>query len=52
VTEKTRTEVFDVGEHLRNPQEISAYLDACIIESDGDPAFIAEVLAEIARIES
>ncbi|MHC5148066.1 helix-turn-helix domain-containing transcriptional regulator [Stenotrophomonas rhizophila] len=49
MNKKTRLETFDVAEHLRTPDEMAAYLDACIIESDGDAAFIAKALGEIAR---
>jgi len=28
---------------------MALYLDACIVESDGDPAFIAKALGDIAR---
>lgn len=40
---------FDVAEHLRNPEEIAAYLEACFEDSDGDPAFIARALGNVAR---
>lgn len=40
---------FDVAEHLRTPQEIAAYLEACFEDSDGDPAFIARALGNVAR---
>ena len=49
MNKKTRLETFDVAEHLRTPDEMAAYLDACIIESDGDAAFIAKALGDIAR---
>ena len=47
--QKTITEPYDVAEHLRTPEEMAAYLDACIEESDGDAAFIAKALGDIAR---
>ncbi|MFG3447998.1 MULTISPECIES: addiction module antidote protein [unclassified Stenotrophomonas] len=48
---KTKVEKFDVAEHLRTPEEMAAYLDACIMESDGDSAFIAKALGDIARAQ-
>ncbi len=48
---KTRIEPYDVAEHLRTPEEMAAYLDACIEESDGDAAFIAKALGDIARAQ-
>lgn len=49
MTTKTITRPYDVSEHLRTPQEMALYLDACIAESDGDPAFIAKAIGDIAR---
>lgn len=46
---KTSLTRYDVAEHLRTPEEMAAYLEACIEESDGDPAFIARALGDIAR---
>ena len=46
---KTETSNYDVAEHLRTPEEMALYLDACIEESDGDAAFIAKALGDIAR---
>ena len=46
---KTITTRYDVAEHLRNPQEMVAYLEACLEEADGDAAFIAKALGDIAR---
>ena len=43
------TPPYDVAEHLCTPEEMALYLDACIVESDGDPAFIAKALGDIAR---
>ncbi len=40
---------YDVAEHLRTPEEMAAYLEACIEEADGDAAFIAKALGDIAR---
>lgn len=46
---KTKTAKFDVSEHLRTPEEMAAYLEACFEEADGDAAFIAKALGDIAR---
>jgi probable addiction module antidote protein len=46
---KTKTSRYDVADHLRNPKEMAAYLDACLEEADGDAAFIARALGDIAR---
>lgn len=37
---KTKTSRYDVAEHLRTPEEMAAYLDACLEEANGDAAFI------------
>jgi len=46
---KTVTTRYDVAEHLRTPQEMAAYLEACLEEANGDAAFIAKALGDIAR---
>ena len=46
---KTTTTKYDVAEHLRKPEEMAAYLEACIQEADGNAAFIAKALGDIAR---
>lgn len=46
---KTKTTRYDVAEHLRTPQEMAAYLEACFEESAGDAAFVAKALGDIAR---
>ncbi len=46
---KTVTAPYDVAEHLRTPEEMAAYLEASIEEADGDTAFIAKALCDIAR---
>lgn len=46
---KTVTSPYDVAEHLRTPEEMAAYLEACLEEADGDAAFIAKALGDIAR---
>ena len=46
---KTMTTRYDVPEHLRTPEEMAAYLEACLEEANGDAAFIAKALGDIAR---
>ena len=46
---KTTTTRYDVAEHLRTPEEMAAYLEACLEEAGGDAAFIAKALGDIAR---
>ena len=46
---KTTTTPYDVAEHLRTPEDMALYLEACIEEGDGDAAFIAKALGDIAR---
>ena len=46
---KTITTKYDVAEHLRTPEEMAAYLEACLEQAEGDAAFIAKALGDIAR---
>jgi probable addiction module antidote protein len=46
---ETKTAPHDVADFLETPEEMAAYLEACIQESDGDAAFIAKALGDIAR---
>ncbi len=46
---KTKTTKYDVAEHLRTPEEMAAYFEACLEEANGDAAFIAKGLGDIAR---
>ena len=46
---ETKTAPYDVAEFLDTPEEMAAYLEACIQEADGDAAFIAKALGDIAR---
>jgi probable addiction module antidote protein len=46
---KTITTRYDVAEHLRTPEEMAAYLEACLEEAGSDAAFIAKALGDIAR---
>jgi probable addiction module antidote protein len=45
----TVTSRYDVAEHLRTPEDMAAYLEACLDEANGDAAFIAKALGDIAR---
>jgi probable addiction module antidote protein len=46
---KTSTTRYDVAEHLRTPEEMAAYLEACLEDAEGDAALIAKALGDIAR---
>ena len=46
---KTATSRYDVAEHLRTPEDMAAYLEASMEEADGDAAFVAKALGDIAR---
>ena len=46
---KAKTTRYDVAEHLPTPEEMAAYLEACLDEAEGDAAFIAKALGDIAR---
>lgn len=46
---KTTTTRYDVAEHLRTPEEMAAYLQACLEEAGDDAAFVAKALGDIAR---
>ena len=46
---KTLTTKYDPAEHLRTPEEMAAYLEACLEEANGDATFIAKALGDIAR---
>ncbi|WP_454064717.1 addiction module antidote protein [Candidatus Nitrospira salsa] len=46
---KTVTTRYDVAEHLRTPEEMAVYLEAFFEEANGDAAFIAKALGDIAR---
>jgi probable addiction module antidote protein len=46
---QTKTAPYDVAEFLETPEEMAAYLEAYIEESEGDAAFIAKALGDIAR---
>jgi len=40
---------WDSAEHLKTEDDMQAYLQACIEESNGDGAFIAKALGNIAK---
>lgn len=46
---KAATTRYDVAEHLRTPEEMATYLEACLEEANGDAAFIAKAIGDIAR---
>ena len=46
---KIQTTRYDVAVHLRTQEEMAAYLEACLEEADGDAAFVAKALGDIAR---
>ncbi len=46
---KTIATRYDVAEHLRTPEDMAAYLEACLDEANVDAAFIAKALGDIAR---
>ena len=46
---KTTTTKYDVAEHLRTPEDMAAYFEACLEEANGNAAFIAKALGDIAR---
>lgn len=46
---KVVTTPYNVADHLRTPEEMAAYLEACLEEANGDAAFIAKALGDIAR---
>ena len=46
---RTVTSPYDITDHLRTPEDMAAYLEVCIEEADGNAAFIAKALGDIAR---
>ena len=46
---KTAAFRYDVAEHLRTREDMAAYLETSIEEADGDAAFVAKALGDIAR---
>lgn len=52
MTAKIITIRYDVAEHPRTPEEMAVYLEACLEEANGDAAFIAKVLGDIACVKA
>ena len=46
---KLKTFKYDSAEYLETPEDMAAYLEACLEIADGDAAFIAKALGNIAR---
>src|ERR1044072_2607627 len=46
---KTKTTRYDVAEHIRTPEEMAAYLEACLHEAKGDAEFYAKAPGGIPR---
>jgi len=46
---RTKTVPYDVSAHLRNAEEMAAYLDAWLEEAPDDAAGISRALGDIAR---
>ena len=46
---KIKTTKYDVAEYLNTPEEMAAYLEACLDEANGNAAFVAKALGNIAR---
>lgn len=46
---KTKTTPYDAAEYLKTPEDMAAYLEACLEIAEGDAAFIAQALGDIAR---
>jgi probable addiction module antidote protein len=49
MVQTTRASRYDVADHLRTPEEMAAYLEACLEEAGDDAAFVAKALGDIAR---
>lgn len=43
---------YDVADHLRTPEEINAFLEACTLEADGNTDFLDQALAAVARAKA
>ena len=50
--EEIKISKYDVAEHLRTPQEMAAYLEACFDEFEGDETMIIKALGDIARAKA
>ena len=40
---------YDSADYLKSEEDMAAYLQACLEEAPGDPAFIAQALGTVAR---
>lgn len=40
---------WDSAEHLKTPEDMALYLEACLQEAGDDAAFVAKALGNIAR---
>ena len=49
---KTTTTRYDVAEHLRSPEEMALYLEACLAEAGGDTPSFVMALSDVARAEA
>ena len=45
---KPETQPYEVSQHLRTSDEMRLYLNACIVESKGDPVFILKAIDDVA----
>lgn len=46
---RTATTRYDVAEHLRTPEGLAAYLEACVEEANSDATFVASPPSAIRR---
>ena len=46
-----KTLPYDVADSLQTPQAMAAYLEACLEIAEGDAAFIAKALGDLARCQ-
>ncbi len=49
IMKKTKHTRYDVAEHLRTPEEMAAYLEAVLEESNGNASMVAKASGDIAR---
>lgn len=47
-----KTKRWDSAEHLKTPEDVQLYLEACIEEAGDDPAFIIHALSVVARAQN
>lgn len=48
----TITTHYDVAEYLRTPEEMAAYLEACLEEANGDAILVEKALGNVARAKT